>query len=425
MSYTPVGGSATTEVRRHNPLNQITRTDSTRLAYDDNGNLTDDGTLLLEYDALNRLKRVKNASNSQTVGEYTYDAQGRRIRKVITNGGITGTLTNGTTDYLYDQNQCVEERDGSNSHTRQFIWGVYIDELIQQKTYATTGGGGLAAGEYYPLQDPHYRVMALTDDGGDVVEAYDYDPYGKRQVFSAAGTDAVWFTDDDTATDDAACEYGHQGLLHDEETGLVYNRARMLHPILGRFAQRDPEEYNDGMNLWEVYKSNPSVRSDTHGLSCGSGWNEPIVPDYPFEKVCVAHDNCYSTCGNAKDACDAQFLANMMVVCMQYSIKADCQLAAYAYYNAVKYRGQGPYDAAQHASGCGMCKCDKLHAKVHRRGQECYTQFVAQREICLRTFSGNGTPKELQQCIHQATREYENCQEGVRSFEEMVENLCD
>jgi len=102
LNYTPVGGSATTEVRQHNPLNQITRTDSTRLAYDDNGNLTDDGTLLLEYDPFNRLKRVKNASNSQTVGEYTYDASGKRIRKVITNGGITGTISNGTTDYLYD-----------------------------------------------------------------------------------------------------------------------------------------------------------------------------------------------------------------------------------------------------------------------------------------------------------------------------------
>jgi len=275
-AFTPVGGSATTEVRQHNPLNQITRTDSTRLAYDDNGNLTDDGTLLLEYDPFNRLKRVKNKSNSQTVGEYTYDVQGRRIRKVITNGGITGTLTNGTTDYLYDQNQCVEERDGSNSHTRQFIWGVYIDELIQQKTYATTGGGGLAAGEYYPLQDPHYRVMALTDDGGDIVEAYDYDPYGKRQVFSAAGTDAIWFTNDDTIADDASCQYGHQGLLHDEETGLVYNRARMLHPILGRFLQRDPIGYLDGMNLYEYLKSVPCINHDPLGKNI-PGAAEAIV----------------------------------------------------------------------------------------------------------------------------------------------------
>jgi RHS repeat-associated protein len=31
-----------------------------------------------------------------------------------------------------------------------------------------------------------------------------------------------------------------QGLHHDTATGLVYNRARMLNPILGRFNQRDP-----------------------------------------------------------------------------------------------------------------------------------------------------------------------------------------
>jgi RHS repeat-associated protein len=303
-------------------LNQITRTDSTRLTYDDNGNLTDDGTLLLEYDPFNRLKRVKNKSNSQTVGEYTYDAAGRRIRKVITNGGIIGTLPNGTTDYLYDQNQCVEERDGSNSHTKQFIWGIYIDELIQQKTYATTGGGGLAAGEYYPLQDPHYRVMALTDDGGDIVEAYDYDPYGKRQVFSAAGTDAIWFTNDDTIADDASCQYGHQGLLHDEETGLVYNRARMLHPILGRFLQRDLTQkngeitadsgYRDGMNLYQYVRSLPTVHIDPLGLAgmpiygcyCGTDNNCPPAPGGgppepidDVDKACQNHDKCYGALG--------------------------------------------------------------------------------------------------------------------------------
>jgi RHS repeat-associated protein len=309
--FLSVGGSDTTEVRQYNPLNQITRIDSTHLAYDDNGNLTDDGTLLLEYDPFNRLKRVKNASNSQTVGEYTYDAMGRRVRKVITNGGITGTLPNGTTDYLYDQNQCVEERDGSNSHAKQYVWGVYIDELIQQKTYATTGGGGLAAGAYYPLQDLHYRVMALTDDGGDVVEAYDYDPYGKRQVFSAGGTDAIWFTDDDTTTYDASCEYGHQGLLHDEETGLVYNRARMRHPTLGRFLQRDPIWYADGMNTYQYVGSNPINGLDPLGLA--------NIPNEKCQKQCdqIAAEakkrgvapgviatylnNCYICCGTKED----------------------------------------------------------------------------------------------------------------------------
>ena len=43
------------------------------------------------------------------------------------------------------------------------------------------------------------------------------------------------------------CDIGHQGLIHDKEFGLIYNRARYLHPVLGRFTGRDREGYADGM----------------------------------------------------------------------------------------------------------------------------------------------------------------------------------
>ncbi|MEM7680820.1 MAG: hypothetical protein AAF288_02590 [Planctomycetota bacterium] len=53
---------------------------------------------------------------------------------------------------------------------------------------------------------------------------------------------------------------GFQGLFHDEELGgayagggLIHNRARMLHTGLGRFAQRDPIGYPDGMSGYSAY----------------------------------------------------------------------------------------------------------------------------------------------------------------------------
>jgi RHS repeat-associated protein len=48
-------------------------------------------------------------------------------------------------------------------------------------------------------------------------------------------------------------EIGHQGLPHDEESGIVQNRARDLIPPLGRFAQRDPLGYVDGMSVYAYY----------------------------------------------------------------------------------------------------------------------------------------------------------------------------
>jgi RHS repeat-associated protein len=61
------------------------------------------------------------------------------------------------------------------------------------------------------------------------------------------------------------CDIGHQGLMHDREFGLIYNRARYLHPVLGRFMQRDPIGYRDGMSLYEYVASSPTAFGDPTG----------------------------------------------------------------------------------------------------------------------------------------------------------------
>ena len=103
-----------------------------------NGNLTYDGDRIYAWDALNRLRLVQRASDRLQIAEYTYDALGRRIRKVVTNGGLPNDAAlNGTTDFNYSSgdSQCCEERDEANSPTKQYIWGIYIDELIQMRTF--------------------------------------------------------------------------------------------------------------------------------------------------------------------------------------------------------------------------------------------------------------------------------------------------
>ncbi len=46
-------------------------------------------------------------------------------------------------------------------------------------------------------------------------------------------------------------EFGHQGLMHDETTGLIYNRARFRNSEC--FLQRDPLGYPDGLNTYAGY----------------------------------------------------------------------------------------------------------------------------------------------------------------------------
>jgi hypothetical protein len=46
---------------------------------------------------------------------------------------------------------------------------------------------------------------------------------------------------------------GHQGLFHDEATGLVYNPARMLHLRFDSFMQRNLLGYVDGLNSYTIH----------------------------------------------------------------------------------------------------------------------------------------------------------------------------
>lgn len=79
------------------------------------------------------------------------------------------------------------------------------------------------------------------------------------------------------------CDIGHQGLLHDKEfgpasTGLVHNRRRTLNPNLGRFMQRDPLGYPDGMNAYEYVGGEPVNSVDPSGL-----WEKDFHYDLTLE----------------------------------------------------------------------------------------------------------------------------------------------
>ena len=82
-----------------------------------------------------------------------------------------------------------------------------------------------------------------------------------------------------TFVDKAGTDYGQQrgfqGLRHDEESGLIENRNRMLDPTTGRFVQRDPLGYPDGMNGCAAYHVMWSS-NDAMGLA-GDLWDEDYV----------------------------------------------------------------------------------------------------------------------------------------------------
>jgi RHS repeat-associated protein len=281
--FTPEGGSQQTEIRQHNGLNEITRIQNgasqTNLSYDglpgaSNGNLANDGTRSYKWDALNRLLQVNRVSDGSIIGQYVYDALNRRIRKTVSNGGLSGTIPNGTTDCLYSGWRCVEERNpfggggSTDTPTMQYIWGIYLDELLQQFNIAALNNFS-ANSALYPLQDLLYRTTGLADSSGTVREAYDTDAYGNTLVFRNAGTPpgAIAWTDSDTQVDFPTCPFIFTGQRYDADTQHYYYKRRYYLSHIGRFLSRDPLEFKVSINLYEYVGSNPAAVVDPIGLA--------------------------------------------------------------------------------------------------------------------------------------------------------------
>ncbi len=297
--------------RNNNYMNQITRITEVSAVppiapqYDGhatpspgNGNLTNDGTLIYQYDALNRLIAVNRVSDGLAIAAYVYDAMNRRVRKTINNGGITGNVPNGTTDCCWMGWRCMEERNpfgGSGSTdtpTKQYVWGTYpgaaaltgpaaqtgfrpqnagtgslnTDECIQLNLLQPAGPQNLPAGSYYLLQDTLYRAVALTNSSGNIVEAYDTDAYGNTLIFTSPGPDNTWFTDDDSQSSYGANDIIYCGYRYDAETQNYYVRNRYYLPTLGRWLTRDPIGYQGGINLYEYVQSSPVGNMDGEGM---------------------------------------------------------------------------------------------------------------------------------------------------------------
>jgi RHS repeat-associated protein len=275
------------------------------IAYDNAGNLIDDGTFVFIYDAWNRLVKVRASEESNvTLQEAEFDGLGRRIKKVVTNSGEY----DGTEVYLYDGHRIIEVRDGSSNVTKQFVYGTqYTDELVMIRV--------TNKGELYVHQDANWNVIALTDLGGHVVERYIYRPYGEvvvhqdtsygdydgdqdvdltdRGGYSGSspsgaerildldfdgdvdGTDTTLFNNNLTTgisrhpgriSTGVEQPFGHQGLMYDAEITSYQNRHRQLASVLRRFLQRDPIGYVDGMSLYAYCGGNPIIGVDSLGL---------------------------------------------------------------------------------------------------------------------------------------------------------------
>jgi RHS repeat-associated protein len=182
-----------------NELTVIASGATQSLTYDQNGNLTNDGTNTYTWDARNRLVGISGGVSAS----FSYDALGRRTSKTI-NGVTTG--------FLYDGNDIIAEMQGG-AITAFYLRGLNIDEPFIRIT---------AAGAEFYHTDALGSTLALTNDAGQVTTTYSYESFGKTTI---------------TGTSSNPFQYTGR---ENDGSGLYYYRARYYHPVLSRFLGEDP-----------------------------------------------------------------------------------------------------------------------------------------------------------------------------------------
>ena len=186
-------------------------------SYDGNGNMLNDDKY--QYNS----KIVSVGDRSVT---YKYDALGRRIAK------------NNTLFYYVGDQMVEESTDGA---VTSYLYGNNIDEALQMSRKDEA---------YYYHTNHLGSTMGLSNKEGKIVEKVEYDVYGMPTFLSTDGKVL------------AASTIGNNilftGREYNAETGDYYFRARNMHPMVGRFMQKDPLGYIDGINDY-IYVYNNSI----------------------------------------------------------------------------------------------------------------------------------------------------------------------
>jgi RHS repeat-associated protein len=264
------------------------RISSSGYSFDANGNVTQDaeGKQFL-YDAENHQKEVKDSQNT-TIGEYLYDGEGKRVKKISASE---------TTIFVYNGGgQLVAE---------------YSTQMAQtpQVSYLTTDHLG--------------SPRVITNENGEVTSRKDYTAFGEEN-FTAERTANLGYSSQDNL------RKGYTGYEKDDESGLDFAQARYYNSTHGRFTSVDPLTASASIrnpqtfNRYSYVLNSPYKFTDPLGLlpmrnstggcsaehsSCsddwGSTWNEPEpVPEQEETDEGVA-ENQETEGGDQQQAAEA------------------------------------------------------------------------------------------------------------------------
>ena len=183
------------------------------------------------WDVLDRM--TKTVQGSTTIN-YSYRADGLRYKKAIAGGAAT--------KYRYDGQMPVEEMVGSGGTTTRFGNGARGMDYMLAGTAVS-----------FPIYDGHGNMVATIARNGTgytLANQRKYDVWGSVRSGSSTG-------------DPKQRHCANLGHVQDDDTGLIYMRARYHEAETGRFISQDPDR--DGSNWYTYCCSDPINYVDETG----------------------------------------------------------------------------------------------------------------------------------------------------------------
>ncbi len=202
----------------------------------------------MAYDSYNRIRSVTDEHNGNLKGQYWYDDQGFRVRR-LARQEIDGREQE--VELLYPSMYFAVEahRNGhgrARPETACAVNNIYLNGV----RIAAALPDGQA--RYY-LTDQVDSVKVVTDDRGLVLTSHEYLPFGES-----------WITEGD---DKNAPKYNSQEL--DKESGYYFYNARHYDPEIARFVTPDTvidgELSTQGWNRYSYCHNNPIIYRDPTG----------------------------------------------------------------------------------------------------------------------------------------------------------------
>ncbi|HEX8523216.1 MAG TPA: RHS repeat-associated core domain-containing protein, partial [Tepidisphaeraceae bacterium] len=253
IDTTPTGGDVVSTSYTYDALNElkssVTGNVTTSYKYDINGNRSEkngaEGVLDYLYDTSDRLIKVRRGAN--TIFTASYDARTRRLSKI--EGGTT-------TLFRYDGGTSFEELDGSRQILKQLVRAgglgggigsiLYTDETMAQHPRPV---------EFYAYDAVGNTVATMTSPD-EIAQETVYEAFGN--VIQQIGT----------STNNRLRNTKER----DASIGLDNDGFRYCDPETGRYLQRDPLGYKDGLNVYLSVHDNPVNWVDPQGLSADWKW---------------------------------------------------------------------------------------------------------------------------------------------------------